>query len=258
MGTHTAHKYRKSNASARHHLSNALSIIAIMSPISSTFLLLVSLVSAQSTITVTRTRFSPSTALSTPASTALSTPASTALSTPAATSTQQTVAPSRTTVPSSSSSTTAATPVTAVSACHMHETIQYCVAGTAEYQILTTATGTTALPAQYTGCHSHGSELFCLSPSGDEVELLLEGAKEQAESTAAGESAAATGTRSCHYHNGVEHCVGGDESETAPSCEKVEREYNIPLRVGFLFVVLVTSGLGKILPKIQHFGDGLN
>ncbi|TID17991.1 Zip-domain-containing protein [Venturia nashicola] len=146
-----------------------------------------------------------------------------------------------------SSSITATPTITAVSECHMHETVQYCVAGTAEYQILTTATGTSALPAQYTGCHSHGSELFCISPSGDEVELLLEGAEKSA-STTAGDSAAPTGKGKCHYHNGVEHCVGGDESEEKTSCGKIEREYNIPLRVGFLFVVLVTSGLGVFSP----------
>lgn len=33
------------------------------------------------------------------------------------------------------------------------------MAGATEYQLVTTATATGALPAQYTGCHSHASEL---------------------------------------------------------------------------------------------------
>lgn len=78
------------------------------------------------------------------------------------------------------------------------------MAGTAEYQVLTAATGTSALPAQYTGCHSHGAELFCFAPSWDEVELVLEGSDEPP-STTTGEAATPTGKRHCHYHNGVEH-----------------------------------------------------
>lgn len=109
------------------------------------------------------------------------------------------------------------------------------MAGTAEYQVLTIATGSSALPAQYTGCH-----LFCFAPSGDEVELVLEGSNEPP-STTTGEAATPTGKRHCHYHNGVEHCHDGDE-EPPPQCGKIDREYNIPLQIGTLFVILVTSG----------------
>ena len=42
------------------------------------------------------------------------------------------------------------------------------------------------------------------------------------------------------------HCTepGAAESESALSCERVERDYNVPLRIGTLFVVLVTSSIG--------------
>lgn len=201
-----------------------------MSPVPFLFLLLASLVSAHSTVTVTRTTVSPSIALSRLASS----------------SAQQTATVSRAISPSSS--ITATSTITAVSECHMHETIQYCKAGTAEYQALKTATGTSALPAQDTGCHSQGSKSFCFAPSGDEVELQLQGAEEPP-STATGDAATPTGKRKCHYHNGVEHCFGGDENEETPSCGKIEREYNITLRVGLLFVILLTSGMGKFFPK---------
>ncbi|KAJ4359164.1 high-affinity Zn(2+) transporter zrt1 [Ascochyta clinopodiicola] len=49
----------------------------------------------------------------------------------------------------------------------------------------------------------------------------------------------------CHFHAGVEHCVGGSEEV---SCDATDRDYNIPLRVGLLFVILVTSAFGVFLP----------
>lgn len=44
------------------------------------------------------------------------------------------------------------------------------------------------------------------------------------------------------------HCVGGDASEEKPKCDAPKRNYNIPLRVGLLFVILVTSGMGVFTP----------
>lgn len=48
------------------------------------------------------------------------------------------------------------------------------------------------------------------------------------------------------------HCVGAGESENgdqARDCSKVDREYNIPLRIGLIFAVLGTSALGKHLSR---------
>jgi hypothetical protein len=43
----------------------------------------------------------------------------------------------------------------------------------------------------------------------------------------------------------LRHCVGADESEdSSASCERIERDYNIGLRIGMLFVVLASSSLG--------------
>ncbi|KAG9199209.1 hypothetical protein G6514_008956 [Epicoccum nigrum] len=41
------------------------------------------------------------------------------------------------------------------------------------------------------------------------------------------------------------HCTGGSEDVT---CDATPRDYNIPLRVGLLFVILCTSGIGVFLP----------
>ena len=45
------------------------------------------------------------------------------------------------------------------------------------------------------------------------------------------------------------HCTGASESGQA-SCDRVERDYNIRLRVGLLFVMLVTSSLGVFTPIV--------
>jgi zinc transporter 1/2/3 len=42
------------------------------------------------------------------------------------------------------------------------------------------------------------------------------------------------------------HCTGG--SEEAQTCARVERDYNIKLRVGLLFAMLATSAIGVFTP----------
>lgn len=41
------------------------------------------------------------------------------------------------------------------------------------------------------------------------------------------------------------HCVGGSQEK---SCDATPRAYNIPLRIGLLFVILVTSAIGVFTP----------
>ncbi|KAK0613564.1 hypothetical protein B0T14DRAFT_569595 [Immersiella caudata] len=133
--------------------------------------------------------------------------------------------------------------VTAVTDCHLHSTQVYCRAEATEYVVATTATATSDVPPAYTGCHAHGSETFCLSPSGDDVQISL--------STIEGdEEAADEGPQEehCHFHAGVEHCVGASGEDGPRSCERTDREYNIPLRIGLLFAILVTSSFGVFAP----------
>lgn len=61
----------------------------------------------------------------------------------------------------------------------------------------------------------------------------------------ASEEPAGTGEH-CHDHAGIPHCVGGSSENL--NCDAPDREYNIPLRVGLLFVILVTSAAGVFLP----------
>jgi zinc transporter 1/2/3 len=48
------------------------------------------------------------------------------------------------------------------------------------------------------------------------------------------------------------HCVGAGESESSSekSCGTQNRDYDMPLRIGTLFVILVTSAIGVFLPML--------
>lgn len=135
--------------------------------------------------------------------------------------------------------------------------------GETSYSMGVTPTNTQDLPAEFTGCHDHGpDELFCFSPDGEDVMATVVESEENLH---------------CHFHAGVEHCLKPGESEsggtTERSCNRPERDYDIPLRVGLLFVILVTSAIGvfgpiflmKFLPPkahsifivIKQFGTGV-
>ncbi|KAJ4287892.1 high-affinity Zn(2+) transporter zrt1 [Collariella sp. IMI 366227] len=138
--------------------------------------------------------------------------------------------------------------ITAVSDCHVEGTELYCHVETAEYRISGSVTASSytdchTLPGTYRrGCHSHGIETFCEGPNGDEVEIHLATEEEHDETGSSTEP-------HCHFHAGVEHCTGGSESESSqPTCARVQRDYNIRLRVGLLFVMLATSSIGVFTP----------
>ncbi|KAK4039193.1 hypothetical protein C8A01DRAFT_47274 [Parachaetomium inaequale] len=131
------------------------------------------------------------------------------------------VTPATTTAPSDAASTS----VTAVTDCHLHDT---------QYKVSTTATATADLPLMYAGCHSHDSDTYCLSPSGNDVQIQLASEEDEGDASEPVEE-------NCHFHANVEHCVGGSGESGTCSCERTDREYNVPLRIGLLFTILVTS-----------------
>lgn len=135
----------------------------------------------------------------------------------------------------------AAPAITAVSDCHAHGTVNWCMFGTEEYQI-SGPTATEEFQAQYTDCHTHGTETYCVDNAGEDVKVLVESTETDSETS----EEPAGSEEHCHFHAGVEHCVGGSESEV--SCDATPRDYNIPLRVGLLFVILATSAFGVFLP----------
>ncbi|KAF2212272.1 hypothetical protein CERZMDRAFT_41672 [Cercospora zeae-maydis SCOH1-5] len=129
-------------------------------------------------------------------------------------------------------SATAAVQTTAVTDCHTHSAELFCVNGAgSEVQIDLDPEPTGDIPETYTDCHAHGETTFCLDPAGEEVALLAAGA-------------ASEENQQCHFHAGVEHCVGGG----AVSCGLRQRDYDVGLRIGSIFIVLVTSSIGVYAP----------
>ncbi|KAK3064391.1 hypothetical protein LTS18_007598 [Coniosporium uncinatum] len=170
----------------------------------------------------------------------------------------------------------AAPSITAVSDCHLHGTVQYCVAGTAEYQMNVSPTSGEVLPTEYSGCHSH-STTYCQNPEGEDIQVLVGASLEEPETPAAETGTSETiSEEDCHFHAGIQHCVDGAEEEGASTqnCSRRDRDYNIPLRIGLLFVILITSATGVFAPIIlsrlpvlphtdvvllvlKHFGTGV-
>ncbi|KAI0001536.1 Zip-domain-containing protein [Xylariaceae sp. FL0662B] len=159
----------------------------------------------------------------------------------------------------------AAESFTAVSDCHLHGTSAFCLYGSTELQVVVPSTATSDIPATYTECHSHGDQSYCVGPDGSDVEVLgltaegsaedSHGSSEQPNSSEQSSSpepssSSGSGGQNCHFHAGVEHCVGAEgESESSETkCSRQDRDYNIPLRIGLLFVILVTSFIGVAGP----------
>ncbi|KAK3304112.1 ZIP zinc transporter [Chaetomium strumarium] len=99
-------------------------------------------------------------------------------------------------------------------------------------------------------CHMHGSSVYCIGPDGEDVEVLVDGTEGSA--TPAPTTEDKPDERHCHFHAGVEHCVGGgsDSHESKRSCSRTDRDYNIPVRIGLLFAILVTSFVGVVIPIV--------
>ncbi|KAL9012074.1 MAG: hypothetical protein Q9173_003131 [Seirophora scorigena] len=194
---------------------------------------------------------------------------------------EETAVPSSITeAPSTATAAAANAQTTALTDCHLHETAQFCVKGDGgEVMAMVTASafGPTP-PAQYTGCHSHGEELFCYGPDTEETLFAPEGAAAATQVGAASaepnEEPTSEG-KNCHFHAGVElvtlyrvfgpltnvslqlerHCLEAGEREEGSSveasagasariCTKIDRDYHTGIRVGTLFVMLVTSSIG--------------
>ncbi|KAL3476987.1 ZIP zinc transporter-domain-containing protein [Aspergillus californicus] len=154
-----------------------------------------------------------------------------------------------------------------ITGCHKHGDDVYCIAESGEeVQVLLETPLEGDPPDEYTDCHSHGDQQYCVDADGNDVEILAEETTETTteETSTASESASATATEAaeedtqgenCHFHAGVEHCVsagesesGSSSSESSSSCGIQSRDYDMPLRIGTLFVILVTSAIGVFLP----------
>ncbi|KAJ5130280.1 uncharacterized protein N7515_006319 [Penicillium bovifimosum] len=171
-------------------------------------------------------------------------------------------------------SPTTSAQTSSVTGCHSHGSSIYCIDGDGhEVLVSATSTPTTGVPAQYTGCHSHGSESYCVDSDGNDVLIQEEetatgtesehnhsghdehehnehGHDEHGHDEHEHEESSSGAKQNCHFHAGVEHCVGEGESKghSEASCGSKARDYDVPLRIGTLFVVLATSAIGVFAP----------
>lgn len=143
------------------------------------------------------------------------------------------------------SSSSVAAQTTAVTGCHTHGSNLFCIDGSGNEGQITPAPSGTAVPESFTGCHTHSTETFCLDESGSEVQFLVEETTET--SSADGDE-----EMDCHYHAGVPHCVpkSGGSSREATTCDRNDAEYNIPLRIGLIFAILATDFIGVYGPLL--------
>src|SRR5690554_5963987 len=110
------------------------------------------------------------------------------------------------------------------------------------------AAAAAALPTAYTGCHQHDTDWFCETPDGEEIAIPALSASTETEEDHdhegdEDEHEEEAEEVSCHFHAGVEHCTGGAASEAANSCTAQTRTYNLPIRIGALFIVMATSAI---------------
>ncbi|KAA8917127.1 hypothetical protein TRICI_000723 [Trichomonascus ciferrii] len=129
-----------------------------------------------------------------------------------------------------------------VTGCHFHDDTQYCLDDSGNEGVISPSPKDDgSAPEEYTGCHNHGDDIFCLTEDGEEVQFKPEGSEGN------------SGGENCHFHAGVEHCLKPGESEnesSSSSCERTDRDYNIPLRIGLIFVILATSAIGVYGPMV--------
>ncbi|KAK3635825.1 high-affinity Zn(2+) transporter zrt1 [Elasticomyces elasticus] len=74
-----------------------------------------------------------------------------------------------------------------------------------------------------------------------------DGGHEEGVVSSSTETTSANGV-SCHDHAGVPHCVDAHGNTVESECTRPQRDYNVRLRIGLLFVILVTSALGVFAP----------
>lgn len=129
---------------------------------------------------------------------------------------------------------------TAVTDCHSHGSMIYCVDGNGAEGYISPAP--TEVLSSYTDCSALASATICVGSLGLTVQFVVE-------SAATSSSSSSSAGLDCHFHAGVEHCVSSNGAEVE-SCDRVEREYNINLRVGLLFAILGGSLVAVFTPLL--------
>ncbi|KAI0509506.1 hypothetical protein F5B22DRAFT_616553 [Xylaria bambusicola] len=138
---------------------------------------------------------------------------------------------------------------TEITGCHAHDDEVFCYVGTDEYEVIVPPDATGEIQPTYTGCHAHESEIFCFGDNDVEVEVLVEANDADHDHDHDHDHAEEEHSEDehCHFHAGIEHCPG-DSEHGEVQCSRRDRDYNIPLRIGLVFVMLITSLIGVAIP----------
>ncbi|KAI7539055.1 putative ZIP zinc transporter [Hortaea werneckii] len=150
--------------------------------------------------------------------------------------------------------------------CHLHGETKFCFVGSDEYEVVSEAEPSTA-PGEYNECHWHDTELHC-SDEGQDAMLESvshageggdhdhsgEGSGESSDTIPASEAEGVT----CHSHAGVPHCVDNQGRTVDMGCSRPNNDYDVPLRIGLIFVILATSFIGVVLPIFTSKFTGLS
>lgn len=146
---------------------------------------------------------------------------------------------------------------TAVTGCHAHGDDLFCLDGAGNEGMITPAPSGSA-PESLTDCHAHATETFCVAPDGEEYQFVAEAGGE-------GEGDADLlddDDMDCHFHAGVPHCVpkNGGAAHESDSCDRIEFDYDIPLRIGLIFAILAGDFIGVYAPLIvkKWFSDHMD
>lgn len=78
------------------------------------------------------------------------------------------------------------------------------MAGEDEFEVDYSITNTEEYPASFTGCHSHGSSLYCVDEDGEDVAVNAEGEGGDDSHDEESDSGDAHEGQNCHFHAGVE------------------------------------------------------
>ncbi|RMY55772.1 hypothetical protein D0863_13202 [Hortaea werneckii] len=150
--------------------------------------------------------------------------------------------------------------------CHLHGETKFCFVGSDEYEVVSEADPSTA-PDEYTECHWHDTELHCSDEGQDAMLEFVNHADESGDHEHSGEGSGESSDTipaseaervTCHSHAGVPHCVDNQGRTVDMGCSRPNNDYDVPLRIGLIFVILATSFIGVVLPIFTSKFTGLS
>ncbi|GAB1726580.1 hypothetical protein NU195Hw_g2505t1 [Hortaea werneckii] len=175
-------------------------------------------------------------------------PSTTVTEAPSTTSTEETTTAAATSRPANPSAT----------GCHSHsETSKFCFVGSEEYEVVSEAEPSTA-PDEYTECHWHDTELHCSDEGQDASLEPVSHAGESDDHDHEGEGESSDTIPASETEGGVPHCVDAQGRTVDMGCSRPNNDYDVPLRIGLIFVILATSFIGVVLPIFTSKFTGLS